>query len=77
MTDGSINNDGAALKKNKERFEAEMAEIGSVREMQTKEAEIEGRITGLERKLQVAELEKVLRELRSVTVLHVNFLYNC
>lgn len=47
-----------ALKKNKERYESEMAELGSVREMQIKEAEASGKISGLERKIQYAEIEK-------------------
>uniref|UniRef100_A0A0D6QVW1 Structural maintenance of chromosomes protein n=1 Tax=Araucaria cunninghamii TaxID=56994 RepID=A0A0D6QVW1_ARACU len=47
-----------ALKKNKERYESEMAELGSAREMQIKESEASGKITGLERKIQYAEMEK-------------------
>ncbi|KAH7287580.1 hypothetical protein KP509_32G063300 [Ceratopteris richardii] len=46
------------LKRNKERYEAEMAELGSAREMQSKEAEAAGKITGLERKIQYADVEK-------------------
>ena len=49
----------AALKKSKERFENEMSEHGSARDMQTREAEATGRISGLERKIQYAEIEKV------------------
>ncbi|KAI5069842.1 hypothetical protein GOP47_0016143 [Adiantum capillus-veneris] len=45
------------LKKNKERYEAEMAELGSAREMQSKEAEAAGKISGLERKIQYADIE--------------------
>ncbi|MCO5548528.1 hypothetical protein L7F22_001988 [Adiantum nelumboides] len=45
------------LKKNKERYEAEMAELGSVREMQSKEAEAAGKISGLEKKIQYADVE--------------------
>ena len=48
-----------ALKKSKERFENEMSEHGSARDMQTREAEATGRISGLERKIQYAEIEKV------------------
>ncbi|GLJ44239.1 hypothetical protein SUGI_0924170 [Cryptomeria japonica] len=47
-----------ALKKNKERFESEMVELGSAREMQIKESEASGKISGLERKIQYAEMEK-------------------
>lgn len=46
------------LKKNKDRYEAEMAELGSAREMQSKEAEAAGKISGLERKIQYADIEK-------------------
>ncbi|KAJ7566192.1 hypothetical protein O6H91_02G092200 [Diphasiastrum complanatum] len=47
-----------ALKKNKERYEVEMAELGSARDMQSKESEAAGKITGLERKIQYADIEK-------------------
>lgn len=46
------------LKKNKERYEAEMAELGSAREMQSKDAEAAGKVSGLERKIQYADIEK-------------------
>jgi structural maintenance of chromosome 1 len=36
-----------------------MAELGSVRETQSKEAEASGKITGLEKKIQYADIEKV------------------
>lgn len=46
------------LKKNKDRYEAEMAELGSAREMQSKEAESAGKLSGLEKKIQYADIEK-------------------
>ncbi|XP_077250735.1 structural maintenance of chromosomes protein 1-like [Tasmannia lanceolata] len=45
------------LKKKKDGLESEMAELGSIREMQIKESEASGTITGLERKIQYAEVE--------------------
>lgn len=56
---GTVMHVSAALKKSKERFENEMSEHGSARDMQTREAEATGRISGLERKIQYAEIEKV------------------
>eukprot|EP00262_Sarcandra_glabra_P007411 TRINITY_DN20200_c0_g1_i1.p1 TRINITY_DN20200_c0_g1~~TRINITY_DN20200_c0_g1_i1.p1 ORF type:complete len:1219 (-),score=304.96 TRINITY_DN20200_c0_g1_i1:265-3921(-) len=47
-----------ALKKNKDRYESEMEELGSIREMQMKESDASGRITGLEKKIQYSEIEK-------------------
>jgi structural maintenance of chromosome 1 len=46
------------LKKNKEDFEQQLENIGSIREMQMKESEISGKISGLEKKIQYAEIEK-------------------
>ncbi|CAL8178356.1 unnamed protein product [Prunus armeniaca] len=46
------------LKKKKEQFESELEELGSIREMQIKESETTGRISGLEKKIQYAEIEK-------------------
>ncbi|GMI98700.1 TITAN8, STRUCTURAL MAINTENANCE OF CHROMOSOMES 1 [Hibiscus trionum] len=46
------------LKKKKEQFEAELDELGSIREMQLKETETSGRISGLEKKIQYADIEK-------------------
>ncbi|KAE8730632.1 Structural maintenance of chromosomes protein 1 [Hibiscus syriacus] len=46
------------LKKKKEQFEAELEELGSIREMQLKESETSGRISGLEKKIQYADIEK-------------------
>lgn len=48
-----------AKKKEKEQFESELEELGSIREMQLKESEASGRISGLEKKIQYAEIEKV------------------
>eukprot|EP00252_Welwitschia_mirabilis_P022634 TRINITY_DN6180_c0_g1_i1.p1 TRINITY_DN6180_c0_g1~~TRINITY_DN6180_c0_g1_i1.p1 ORF type:complete len:1224 (-),score=352.15 TRINITY_DN6180_c0_g1_i1:258-3929(-) len=45
-------------KKARERLVSEMAELGSEREMQVKEAELSGRISGLEKKIQYSEIEK-------------------
>lgn len=45
--------------KKKEEFELELEKIGSIREMQIKESEISGKISGLEKKIQYAEIEKV------------------
>ena len=49
----------AGLKKKKEGFELELEELGSIREMQLKESEASGKISGLEKKIQYAEIEKV------------------
>lgn len=46
------------LKKNKEQFESELDELGSIREMQLRESEMSGKISGLEKKIQYAEIEK-------------------
>ena len=48
-----------ALKKSKERFETEMAELGSSRDMSGKESEAAGRISGLERKIQYVSADRV------------------
>ncbi|KAL5990580.1 hypothetical protein ACLOJK_011482 [Asimina triloba] len=47
-----------AKKRKKEQYESEMDELGSIREMQIKESEGSGKITGLEKKIQYAEIEK-------------------
>lgn len=49
------------LKKKKEAFESELDGLGSLREMQLRESEASGRISGLEKKIQYAEIEKVLQ----------------
>lgn len=41
-------------------MELELEELGSIREMQVKESEASGKISGLEKKIQYAEIEKVL-----------------
>ncbi|KAG5514580.1 hypothetical protein RHGRI_035851 [Rhododendron griersonianum] len=46
------------LKKTKEGFELELEELGSIREMQLKESEASVKISGLEKKIQYAEIEK-------------------
>ncbi|KAI3828145.1 hypothetical protein L1987_02242 [Smallanthus sonchifolius] len=46
------------LKKKKEGLEAELQEFGSIREMQLKESEASGKISGLEKKIQYAEIKK-------------------
>ncbi|KAK8654204.1 hypothetical protein V6N13_128177 [Hibiscus sabdariffa] len=46
------------LKKKKEQFEVELEELGSIREMQLKESETSGRISGLEKKVQYGDIEK-------------------
>ncbi|XP_010504281.1 PREDICTED: structural maintenance of chromosomes protein 1-like [Camelina sativa] len=46
------------LKKKKEEYELQLEKIGSIREMQMKESEISGKISGLEKKIQYAEIEK-------------------
>lgn len=48
------------FKKKKEQYESELDELGSIREMQLKESEASGRISGLEKKIQYAEIEKVI-----------------
>ena len=45
--------------KKKEECEQELENIGSIREMQIKESEISGKISGIEKKIQYAEIEKV------------------
>lgn len=47
-----------ALKRSKERFENEMAELGSARDQSGRESEAAGRISGLERKIHYASSEK-------------------
>ncbi|KFK34708.1 hypothetical protein AALP_AA5G181300 [Arabis alpina] len=46
------------LKKKKEEYELELEKVGSIREMQIKESEVSGKISGLEKKIQYAEIEK-------------------
>ncbi|CAI0385767.1 unnamed protein product [Linum tenue] len=46
------------LKKKKEQFESELEELGSLREIIQIESEASGRISGLEKKIQYAEIEK-------------------
>ncbi|XP_021898438.1 structural maintenance of chromosomes protein 1 [Carica papaya] len=46
------------LKKKKEEYEAQLEKLGSIREMQLKESEMSGKISGLEKKIQYAEIEK-------------------
>lgn len=47
------------LKKRKEQLESELEVLGSIREMQLRESETSGKISGLEKKIQYAEIEKV------------------
>lgn len=51
------------MKKKKEDYELQLENIGSIREMQMKESEISGKISGLEKKIQYAEIEKVTTNL--------------
>ncbi|KAL0848027.1 hypothetical protein Bca101_021274 [Brassica carinata] len=46
------------LMKKKEEYELELEKVGSIRDMQIKESEISGKISGLEKKIQYAEIEK-------------------
>ncbi|KAJ9696934.1 hypothetical protein PVL29_008929 [Vitis rotundifolia] len=46
------------LKKQKEQYESELEQLGSIREMQLKVSELSGKISGLEKKIQYAEIEK-------------------
>ncbi|KAL8523126.1 hypothetical protein ACS0TY_013195 [Phlomoides rotata] len=46
------------LKKEKEDLESELGKLGSIREMQLKESEASGKISGLEKKIQYTEIEK-------------------
>jgi structural maintenance of chromosome 1 len=46
------------LKKKKEQLESELEELGSIREMQLRESEMSGKISGLEKKFQYADIEK-------------------
>uniref|UniRef100_M4D9U4 Structural maintenance of chromosomes protein n=1 Tax=Brassica campestris TaxID=3711 RepID=M4D9U4_BRACM len=48
----------AGLMKKKEEYELELEKVGSIRDMQIKESEISGKISGLEKKIQYAEIEK-------------------
>jgi structural maintenance of chromosome 1 len=48
-----------ALKKNKNKLETEMSELGSPRELQRKELAISEKITGLEKKLHYSNVEQV------------------
>lgn len=50
---------GTALKKSKERFETEMSELGSSRDMSGRESEAAGKISGLERKIQYVNTDRV------------------
>ncbi|KAL5863837.1 hypothetical protein ACOSQ3_001351 [Xanthoceras sorbifolium] len=45
-------------RRNKEQLESQLENLGSIREMQLKESEISGKITGLQKKIQYAEIEK-------------------
>lgn len=49
----------AGLKKKKSDLESELEKLGSIREMQLKESEASGKISGLEKKIQYTEIEKV------------------
>ncbi|OIW19958.1 hypothetical protein TanjilG_30906 [Lupinus angustifolius] len=46
------------LNKKKEQYESEMEELGSIRDMRLKESEVSGKISGLEKKIQYADIEK-------------------
>ncbi|XP_022555369.1 structural maintenance of chromosomes protein 1-like isoform X1 [Brassica napus] len=46
------------LMKKKEEYELELEKVGSIRDMQIKESEISGKISGLEKNIQYAEIEK-------------------
>lgn len=43
----------------RDKLELELEELGSIREMQVKESEASGKISGLEKKIQYADIEKV------------------
>ncbi|KAG4193301.1 hypothetical protein ERO13_A07G213150v2, partial [Gossypium hirsutum] len=58
MTGGTSGGMEARFEKKKEQFESELEELGSIREMQLKESETSGRISGLEKKIQYADIEK-------------------
>ncbi|RVX19078.1 Structural maintenance of chromosomes protein 1 [Vitis vinifera] len=45
-------------KKVEEQYESELEQLGSIREMQLKVSELSGKISGLEKKIQYAEIEK-------------------
>ncbi|KAG4970371.1 hypothetical protein JHK85_036792 [Glycine max] len=47
------------LNKKKEQYESELEELGSIRDMHLKESEASGKISGLEKKIQYAEIEKL------------------
>ncbi|KAK4273039.1 hypothetical protein QN277_021511 [Acacia crassicarpa] len=46
------------LKKKKEQYESELEEVGSIRDMQLKESEASGKISGLDKKIHYADIEK-------------------
>nr|GMD26933.1 structural maintenance of chromosomes protein 1 [Ipomoea batatas] len=46
------------LKKKKEALESQLEDLGSIREMNLKESELSGKITGLERKIHYTEIEQ-------------------
>ncbi|CAH9134035.1 unnamed protein product [Cuscuta epithymum] len=46
------------LKKKKEALEADLEELGSIREMHLKESEVSGKISGLEKQIHYAEIEQ-------------------
>lgn len=48
-----------AIKKRIEELESELTELGSIRELQLQESELSGKISGLEKKIQYAEIEQV------------------
>ncbi|CAK8571767.1 unnamed protein product [Lathyrus sativus] len=47
-----------AYVKKKEQYEAELKELGTIRDMHLKESDTEGKKSGLEKKIQYAEIEK-------------------
>ncbi|KAL2653551.1 hypothetical protein R1flu_021679 [Riccia fluitans] len=58
-----------SLKKKKDAYETEMSELGSIREMQSREADIAARISGCERKMHYSDIEKkgLERKLKQLT----------
>lgn len=62
----------SGLNKKKEQYESELEELGSIRDMHLKESEASGKISGLEKKIQYAEIEKVQSNMEAASLLISN-----
>jgi len=59
----------SGLNKKKEQYETELESLGSIRDMHLKESEASGKISGLEKKIQYAEIEKVQSNTKAANLL--------